>query len=583
MKYINKILLLVTVITVVFAGCRKVDDLPIYEDGSSVTLSASSSAIAPALADSNKPVVEFSWSDPKYASNEATFKYIVEIDSAGRNFSNKVTMEVIGDRKKAITGRELNNILLNYGFALGTPYKLNVRVISSYGNNNEKYTSNTLTVTVTPFNDPSVFATSATTVTGTLATAADNALTFSWSPSFQGYSGAVTYSIQFDTLGVNFASPHEVAAGVSLYSKPFTKGEINQMALDENVKGGSRGRLAFRLKAVTAQGAVSYSNPVLVTINSFVSIINMYLVGSLNGWDINAPLQMIADKGPGRSNKVYYSYVMLNAGDAFKFVKTVGDWGSAYGNAGVSGAGYTTGYNQGGDFSVTSTGVYRLTIDIGGNLAYVQQKQVGIVGNMQAWNPAAPIFGGYVSRDKFLIVANSSGTDNFKFHEGPVWDNGTPDKARWWGKGALPGTLDNDGQGGDITANSTPRTRAIWDGTDPQQVKYELSPAIEMRIVGNGIQGVADWTPSVSPTMTYQGNGVWKKTLTLVGGKEIKFLAGNDWGAFDYEDNGDNGTAGSSIKRKLKYDGGSNFSTPTTTGTYTITLNEHTQSVTIAP
>lgn len=583
MKYINKILLLATVITVVFAGCRKVDDLPFYEEGSSVTLSASSSNITPSLADSNKTVVSFSWTNPEYASDETTYKYIIEIDSAGRNFSNKVTMEVIGDRNKALTGRELNNILLNYGFALGAPYKLNVRVISSYGNNNERYTSNTITINVTPFNDPSVFATSATSITGTLATAADNALTFSWTPSFNGYTGAVTYSIQYDTAGSNFSSPGSVAVGTSVYSKAMTIGEMNQLALDEKVIGGTRGKLVFRLKAVTALGATSFSNAVSVSIKSYVSIINMYLVGSLNGWDINAPLQMIADKGPGRSNKVYYSYVWMNSGDAFKFVKTVGDWGSAYGNAGVSGAGFATGYNQGGDFSITSSGVYRLTIDIGGNLAYVQQKQVGIVGNMQAWNPAAPIFGGYVSRDKFLIVANSSGTDNFKFHDGPAWDNGTPDKARWWGKGVLPGTLDNDGQGGDITANSTPRTRAIWDGTDPQQVKYVLSPAVEMRIVGNGIQGVADWTPSASPTMTYQGNGVWKRTLTLVGGKEIKFLAGDAWGAFDYEDNGDNGSAGSSINRKLKFDGGSNFATPATTGTYTVTLNEHTQSVTITP
>jgi hypothetical protein len=89
-----------------------------------------------------------------------------------------------------------------------------------------------------------------------------------------------------------------------------------------------------------------------------------------------------------------------------------------------------------------------------------------------------------------------------------------------------------------------------------------------MRVVGNGlnIAGVNDWDPASSPQMVYQGNGVWKATLALKAGKEIKFLAGNAWGAFDYEDAGGG---------KITYDSDKNFSTPAVAGTYTITLNEY--------
>ena len=80
--------------------------------------------------------------------------------------------------------------------------------------------------------------------------------------------------------------------------------------------------------------------------------------------------------------------------------------------------------------------------------------------------------------------------------------------------------------------------------------------------------------------MTYNGNGVWSITLTLVAGKDIKFLAGNAWGAFDYEDNSGGSTA-TGTPRKIKWEGGDNFKTPVTTGSYTITLNEYTQTVTI--
>ena len=101
-----------------------------------------------------------------------------------------------------------------------------------------------------------------------------------------------------------------------------------------------------------------------------------------------------------------------------------------------------------------------------------------------------------------------------------------------------------------------------------------------MRLVGDGIQGVPDWNPGASPQMTYSGNGVWTLTIALKADKSIKFLAGNDWGAFDYEDNSGQSQA-TGTPRKIKWDGGPDFKTPAAAGTYTITLNENTQTVTI--
>ena len=299
--------------------------------------------------------------------------------------------------------------------------------------------------------------------------------------------------------------------------------------------------------------------------------VSFYVVGSFTGWNIDAPVELIVDKKPDRYSKVFYGYIPLTAGDEFKFVKTKGDWGSAYGQTGGSAGNYTTALNQGGNFQITATGIYRLTIDVGAGKAYIQMKQPGVVGNMQGWNPAAPILGGYYGNNRFLIITNSNGTDEFKLHDGPVWDNGTPDKARWWGT-AGPGLLDFDGNGGNLVANTSPRTRVIWNGSDPQQVKYEISPASEMRVVGDGMSGVPAWDPGASPTMTYMGNGKWQITLNLIGNKSFKFVSGNAWGAFDYEDAGGG---------KIKWDGGGDFKTPATSGSYTITLDEHTGTYTI--
>jgi len=102
-----------------------------------------------------------------------------------------------------------------------------------------------------------------------------------------------------------------------------------------------------------------------------------------------------------------------------------------------------------------------------------------------------------------------------------------------------------------------------------------------MRLVGDGIQGVNAWDRGTSPQMTYKGNGVWEITVGLIGGKDIKFLAGNAWGALDYEDNSGGSTA-VGTPRKIKWEGGDNFKTPAASGTYTITLDEYSQTMTIS-
>jgi hypothetical protein len=45
------------------------------------------------------------------------------------------------------------------GLKLNVAQSIDVRLISSYGNNNERYMSNPLKLTVTPFADPSVLTT----------------------------------------------------------------------------------------------------------------------------------------------------------------------------------------------------------------------------------------------------------------------------------------------------------------------------------------------------------------------------------------------------------------------------------------
>ena len=137
-----------------FIACEKIERLPFYAEGFNPELTASVTSLAPAPADSNKTVLTLVWANPEYASDSNSFKYIVQIDSAGRNFSKAVSFQLIGKRTMSFIAKDLNNLMLNYGFQYNKAYDLDFRVISSYGNNNERRTSNTLRIRATTYKIP---------------------------------------------------------------------------------------------------------------------------------------------------------------------------------------------------------------------------------------------------------------------------------------------------------------------------------------------------------------------------------------------------------------------------------------------
>lgn len=154
MKKIFKHLAFAALIAGVVTGCEKKEVLPFYKTGTAPVLSSSVTSVAAAPADSSKEVITFSWTNPTYATDSAANKYIVQIDSSGRNFVKAVSRTVTGKLSTAYTAKQLNDILIGYGFSSGTAYSMDVRVISSYANNNDQYTSNTFKLQMTPYKIP---------------------------------------------------------------------------------------------------------------------------------------------------------------------------------------------------------------------------------------------------------------------------------------------------------------------------------------------------------------------------------------------------------------------------------------------
>jgi hypothetical protein len=587
MKNIYQRALWILVMGWLVAACTKIQPLPLYEKGKAISLTTSTATVTSTAADSAKTVLGLTWTNPLYAADTSSFKYVISVDSTGRNFSKEVTRTVIGKREFSLLGKELNALLLNYGFALGTGYDLDIKVASSYGNNNERYESNVVKVRVTPYNDPGVLTTQNTSVTTSLPNAAQPSNAFTWSKPFNGYSGNITYTLQYDSAGKNFASLQEIPVGTNMLTKTLTQGEINETALTEGVAGGTTGKVDYRIKAVTAQGAVSISNIVSVTIQTYIPILRFYLPGGYQGgtgngndWDPGSAPELIRDLRPGALNKLYYIYLYLPAGAQFKFTQGR-SWDVNYGGTGGN-------LSPGGDnLTVATAGVYRISLDRTTMKYDIREGRMGFVGGATGagWSPpnTFPNFAmGNPERNLFVGVTTFT-TGGWKLIDNNDWNSGdlTVTNARSYGSSGGSGSLlaINDNNMPDITTAG--RYRVIWNGRNADELRYEISPATEMRLVGDGIQGVSAWDPGASPALTYSGNGRWTITTNLLANKDIKFLAGNAWGAFDYEDNS-GGSQGVGTARKIKWEGGSNFKTPAVAGTYTIVLDEEKQTVTIS-
>jgi hypothetical protein len=153
MKNIFKLAFTISLM-LVFARCKKAADLPFYLEGVRPTLAASGTAIAPAAADSNKVALTLSWTDAMHATAAANVKYTIEIDSAGKNFSNAYTKVVTGALNTTFTGKDLNTIMIARGWPINSTVNLDVRVTSSYANNNERLSTDILRIRYTVYKVP---------------------------------------------------------------------------------------------------------------------------------------------------------------------------------------------------------------------------------------------------------------------------------------------------------------------------------------------------------------------------------------------------------------------------------------------
>jgi hypothetical protein len=438
MKNIIKFFSSITLLVVLFAACeKKVDDLPHYEKGTAPVLSSTATTIAPVTADSLKPVVIFSWSNPNYATDSAGVKYIIEIDSSGRNFSKAVTTVVTGKLNATFLAKDINNILLGFGFNYNTPYDVDVRLTSSYPNNNEQYKSNVLKIRMTPYVVPpkvvppsskALFLVGNATAGGWGNPVPATAQQFTKvdSVTYQG-TFYLNGGGQYVMLPVNGDWAHKFNVADASVANLSTGGDFGFDLGNANIPGpAATGMYTIRVDFQRGKFTV-----VPVKLYSL-----LYVPGDYQTWKPETAPAL----GSPNADGSFDGYVNIPAGNTLEFkLNTTPDWSNSYGDGG----GGTLVLGGGGNLKVPSAGYYHITANTTTKTWAVAKTTWSLIGSFPASNWNNDIDMTYsVANNNWTATITTIAGDQFKFRANHDWGLNYGETG---GKGSLAAGGDNLG------------------------------------------------------------------------------------------------------------------------------------------
>jgi hypothetical protein len=236
---------------------------------------------------------------------------------------------------------------------------------------------------------PPVLTASATTVTLESGQETNTAITLNWTnPDYMFTTGIssldVTYTIEMDTLGANFASSKKVSTVISKeLSKTYTVGELNSiLGNDMLLQLNPRRNYTMQLRVTSSIGSAAKltSNVISFTTKPFQPPPkvappaggHLYIVGDATPGAWNNPVPLPTQEFTKLSTTLYQiTLSMVGGGKHYLFLPLNGDWGNKYAvkTAAQPLDGGDFGYN-GGDPAFNTDipgplvdGTYKITVD----------------------------------------------------------------------------------------------------------------------------------------------------------------------------------------------------------------------------
>jgi hypothetical protein len=270
------------------------------------------------------------------------------------------------------------------------------------------------------------------------ANGAQTAVTYTWTPvtfNWSGtdattYSPAITYSLQFDKKGNNFATPVSVDAGAGP-TKTITQAALNSTLISLKLTPEIAAALEVRLKATYANNiAPLYSPTVALTATPYSTI--LYVSSSyLNNSLTSAPQLVEIDGSP----RQYQGYVYFGgtAASTFKVTNTQSGTGSYYANSSTTavtvgapgrattGTLATATATTGAGFSI-APGFYLVNVNLANMTWTITPYTWAIIGaaTPNGWNTETPMV--YDATKGAWTITLPLTADQFKFRANGNWD-----------------------------------------------------------------------------------------------------------------------------------------------------------------
>lgn len=195
------------------------------------------------------------------------------------------------------------------------------------------------------------------------------AINFTWTTgSNQGTNAAITYTLDIDKKGNNFAAPVTIDWGKGVYKQSFTVDQLNEIATRRlGLKPDTAQEIEARVTAKVASAAVApqVSNIVTIKIKPYTPVsTTLYIIGDAvaTGWDANNAPALIADA----NDPTRFTFTgRLNTGE-YKFITTKGQFLPSY-NRGADTSHVllrTADSQPDNKFSITQAGTYTITVDL---------------------------------------------------------------------------------------------------------------------------------------------------------------------------------------------------------------------------
>jgi hypothetical protein len=518
--YINKLSFFLLSLLLVFSSCETEDSLTIITPEPSFTLeSPGISSVFLNYGLTDNPAFTIVWKDNLSGSSS----YDVEM-STDLEFTTPIALGNSTTSSFSMKVSEFNTAIKNAGVTTFKDIAIYLRIKSG------TFTSNNIQLLVTayPTSPPAITdPTAGSSYTLLASKQTETAITVNWTDAvLESTLGVdVVYSLEIAEDGSSFTAPVSIKSVTNLATIDLTHKELNNAVLSINSVPDITKNIDMRVKSTMTNASgnvlerISEVFSVSVTAFGIDVPVNLFMVGSHNGWNNADATQEFRNHGDGVFSKVQ----VFGANSEFKLLPTSGSWDGDWGEDKNNAGKIVQDDEQ--NIKVADAGSYLVTIDYN-TLSYSLTNVTSLfaVGSHNGWNntDASQEFN-TSGNGVFTKVMTFAADSEFKL---------LPNSGSWdddWGEDPTKaGGIVQDGESNIKVTDAGTYVVTIDFTTLSFNIK-ELPTSLH--VVGSP----NSWNNATAPAFTKISEGLFEISMTLTASDEFKFLPtqgswNNDWG-----------------------------------------------------